>query len=321
MVFLGVPHQSGRRELVFCHRPPLGLRGAPRRLALRFWSETSPRWNPPVTPEDWSSRRSCRSLRPASACGWETGWPGSSDETPVACVDRSALVAVCTAAHVGSPNVFFEGKAGPYPVHVVIRPPEVIPGLAEISVRVEAAGVERVTALPIKWNAGRKGAPPPDVARLVRGETNLYSAQLWFMEGGAQSVELEITGSSGPGRVTVPVDAVARRVLAIPHGLGAALVMLGFLLLALLLSVVGASVRESTLTPGTNPDSRRRFWAVIAMTLGAVLLVVPALGRQVTGGTPKRQITATTGCIDPSRPSPKCAPKTAGVCFAWRSPT
>ena len=77
-------------------------------------------------------------------------------------------------AHVGSPNVFFEGMAGPYPVHVIVQPAEVIPGLAQISARVEGGGVERVTALPIKWNAGRKGAPPPDVARLVQGETNLY---------------------------------------------------------------------------------------------------------------------------------------------------
>ena len=53
-------------------------------------------------------------------------------------------------AHVGSPNVFFEGMAGPYPVHVIVQPAEVIPGLAQISARVEGGGVERVTALPIK---------------------------------------------------------------------------------------------------------------------------------------------------------------------------
>src|SRR5881398_3578084 len=83
-------------------------------------------------------------------------------------------------AHVGSPNVFFEGKAGPYPVHVIIQPAEVIPGLAQIAVRIEAGGVERVTALPMKWDLGRKGAPPPDDAKLVPGETNLYCAKLWF---------------------------------------------------------------------------------------------------------------------------------------------
>jgi hypothetical protein len=177
-------------------------------------------------------------------------------------------------AHVGSPNVFFEGQAGPYPVRVVIQPAEVIPGLAEISVRVEAGNVERITALPMKWNAGRKGAPPPDVAKAVPSETNLYSAQLWFMESGAQSVELEITGGSGTGRVTIPVDAIARRVLTMPKNLGALLVALGFALLALFVSIVGAATRESVLEPGTAPTRRRRWSARGAMAFAAVLLAL-----------------------------------------------
>src|SRR5438093_11793559 len=91
-------------------------------------------------------------------------------------------------AHIGSPNVFFEGQAGPYPVRIVIRPPPVIPGLAEVAVRISTNGVRRVTALPMRWNTGRQGAPPPDEALPVRGETNLFSTELWFMQGGAQSV-------------------------------------------------------------------------------------------------------------------------------------
>jgi hypothetical protein len=177
-------------------------------------------------------------------------------------------------AHVGSPNVFFEGHAGPYPVHVLIRPAEVIPGLAEISVRVDAPGIKRVTALPIKWNAGRKGAPPPDVARPVRGENNLYSTQLWFMEGGAHSVEFEITGVRGPGRVTVPVDAVARRVLGMPRALGGLLVALGLLLITLLLSVIGGAVRESVVEPGLPPPRKRVWWARGASAFGALLLAL-----------------------------------------------
>lgn len=173
-------------------------------------------------------------------------------------------------AHVGSPTVFFEGMAGPYRAHVVIRPAEVIPGLADISVRVDDAKVERVTALPIKWNVGRKGAPPPDVARPVRGETNLYSAQLWFMESGAHSVEIEIAGENGTGRVTVPVDAVATRVLGMPGPLGATLAVLGVALLALLVSIIGAAVRESVLEVGIDPPQRRRWWArgmMVSVTL------------------------------------------------------
>jgi hypothetical protein len=155
----------------------------------------------------------------------------------------------------------------------VIRPAEVIPGLAEISVRVEAAGIERVTASPIKWNAGRRGAPPADIARPVRGETNLYSAQLWLMEPGAQSVELEIRGAAGTGTVIIPVDAVATRVLVMPKALGAILAVLGFVLITLLLSIVGAAVRESVLQPGVEPSLRRRWYARVAVTLGACMLV------------------------------------------------
>jgi hypothetical protein len=186
----------------------------------------------------------------------------------------SCLWPVLAAAHVGSPNVFFEGWAGQYPLHVVIKPAEVIPGLAEISVRVEGGTVERLTALPIKWNAGRQGAPPPDIARLVPGETNLYSAQLWFMEPGAQCIELGITGTLGTARVIIPVDAVARRVLGMPKALGGMLLVLGVVLMALLLSIVGAAVRESVLVPGLEPQRPRRWYARFAMGLGALLLFV-----------------------------------------------
>ena len=90
-------------------------------------------------------------------------------------------VPLCARAHIGSPNVFYEGLAGPYHLKVIVRPPSVVPGLAEISVRVLSGRVQRVTVLPVRWNAGRKGAPPPDEAALVRGETNLFNAELWLM--------------------------------------------------------------------------------------------------------------------------------------------
>jgi hypothetical protein len=178
-------------------------------------------------------------------------------------------------AHIGSPNVIFEGKAGLYPVHVVIRPPQVIPGLAEISVRVEGGPIKQVTALPIKWNAGRKGAPPPDVAELVRGETNLHNAQLWFMESGSQSVEIEVQGVSGnKGRVTVPVDAVAMRVLTMPKMLGSILGGLGLILSLLLLSIIGAGVRESVVSPGEKPTQKRKWTARAAVATASALLVL-----------------------------------------------
>ena len=38
---------------------------------------------------------------------------------------------VILAGHVGSPDVFRSGRAGPYAVDVVVRPPQVVPGIAQ----------------------------------------------------------------------------------------------------------------------------------------------------------------------------------------------
>ncbi len=44
-------------------------------------------------------------------------------------------LAVPGSAHVGSPDVFFQGDAGPYRLFVTVRVPLVIPGIAEIEIR------------------------------------------------------------------------------------------------------------------------------------------------------------------------------------------
>jgi hypothetical protein len=175
-------------------------------------------------------------------------------------------------AHVGSPNVFFEGQAGPYPVRIVIRPPGVIPGLAEISVRVHASKIDSVSALPMRWNTGRDGAPPPDIAVPVKGETNLYTTQLWFMQGGAQGVEVDVRGEAGPGKVIVPINAIATRVLTMPKSLGSVLAGFGLLLFLLLVSVIGVAVRESVVPPDQTPSVGRVWWSRAVMLLAAVFL-------------------------------------------------
>jgi len=45
------------------------------------------------------------------------------------------VVATTASAHLGSPDVYFQGNAGPYSMLVVVRMPRVIPGVADIEVR------------------------------------------------------------------------------------------------------------------------------------------------------------------------------------------
>ena len=75
-------------------------------------------------------------------------------------IGATALVA---SAHVGSPDTYFEGSAGPYAVRVIVRNPGVVPGLAQITVRLLAPptprAVRRVLVLPVYWDP--KTAAPP----------------------------------------------------------------------------------------------------------------------------------------------------------------
>ena len=191
------------------------------------------------------------------------------------------LLAAPAAAHVGSPNVFFDGNAGPYPVRVIVRPPEVIPGLAEITVRLRdgAPGpAEEVTVRPVQWKAGLQGAPPPDVAAPVPGAPGTWTAQIWLMVQSSYSVRVHVKGPDGEGIADVPVAATPQRVLEMNRGLGVVLAGLGLFLFAGAVSIVGAAVRESVLVPGEAPDARRRGRARTVTVLTAVLLALALWG-------------------------------------------
>lgn len=190
-----------------------------------------------------------------------------------------ALSWLLLSAHVGSPNVILEGEAGAYPVRIVVRPPEAIPGLAEISVRVMGEGVEAVRVRPVRWDLGLDGAPRPDEATRIRGEPQLWTAQLWFMETGSYSVHVEVEGAAGGGRIIVPVPARATRIADMSLGLQAALLGLSVFLFVGLLSIVGAAAREASLPPGTAVDPARK-----RRSRRVQLISVPILGLALLGG-------------------------------------
>jgi hypothetical protein len=188
------------------------------------------------------------------------------------------------SAHVGSPDVLYEGAAGPYGVLVRVRPPDVVPGTAEVLLRVAGAGVTRAAVRPMYFHTGKEGAPQPDVLQPVPGDPQLYSGQVWLMEFGSSSVVITVDGTAGPGEVVVPVAALATSRRELPAYLGALLAGLGLLLVFGAVAVLGAASAESTLVPGTlaGPRERARGRKVMLVTL-AVLLGGLAFGRRWWG--------------------------------------
>ena len=189
-------------------------------------------------------------------------------------IGRIAAVAGITllcSAHVGSPDVWYEGAAGPYHVVVYVQMPGVVPGIADISIQVVGAVPDQVTAMVNLFNASA-GSPPPDVAKPAPGGGGWYRAPLWIMAPGSNSVTVAVKGSKGAGSVVVPVTAVANRRLPLERSLGGILAGLGVFLFAGLVTITGAAVRESVLRPGESP-TRRRIWGARGAMVGSAAFV------------------------------------------------
>ena len=193
-------------------------------------------------------------------------------------VALALAMAVVLSAHVGSPDVFWSGRAGAYQIAVVVRPPQVVPGIAEILVRAPEAGVERVTVRPVYWRAGSRGAPSADEARPVENAPGMYSGRLWLMAGGSYSVHVGVQGRAGQGIAVVPVAAVATGQLQLSGGLRILLAILGTLLVAGIVTAVYAAAGESQVPPGeTMPPTRRRR-ARVAASIAAGIVALLVLG-------------------------------------------
>lgn len=188
------------------------------------------------------------------------------------------VIAFALSAHIGSPDAWFNGMAGPYRVRVHVKAPPVVPGIAIINVTpVEA--VTSVAAFVNKFDAA-EGGPPPDVAVPSDNDPATYRTQLWVMDPGSNSVTVLLKGSLGEGKVVVPLVAVAARRLEFNGALSAVLGVAALILVAGLLSMIGAASRESSLPPGSLPDNKDNRTARRSMMRGAlaIIAVIAALG-------------------------------------------
>ena len=194
------------------------------------------------------------------------------------------LLAVLTMAHVGSPDTFFGGKAGPYDVRVSVKLPGVIPGRAQVTVRVIVPGgapppnAHHVTVRAGQWNVGLKGAPPAETASPVPGDPSLFASELWLMTAQPYELAVAIDGPAGKGEVLVPVVALATAETPMAPWLGGVLAALGIFLTAGMLTIIGAAVRESGLPPGSEPDRRRRVRARIGVAVAAIAAALVVWG-------------------------------------------
>ena len=183
------------------------------------------------------------------------------------------VLAALSMAHVGSADAFFTGKAGPYDVRVTVRLPGVIPGRAQVAVRLvgaSAAANPQVTLQAAQWNVGLTGAPPPEPAVAVPGSPRSVRRGAVADDGVVVSAgrPRDWRGWIGNGNRSGHGDCDRRAPM--PPWLGWALAGLGLFLTVGFMTIIGSAVRESVLPPGVEPDSRRRTRARIGIAVAAL---------------------------------------------------
>jgi hypothetical protein len=183
-------------------------------------------------------------------------------------------------AHVGSPNVYFEGDAGPYHLLLTVNPPAMIPGVALVEARVTSGTVDSINIAPVYVNGKDQGLPPsPDTMQPSAGNQQWFTGKVWLMESGAWEIRAEVAGPKGVGKLVVPVPAYARRTLPMERTLGASLFALMLFLSVGIVSITGAAAREGVLAHAASPSPDNRRLGRIAMAIAAVSVVaILALG-------------------------------------------
>jgi hypothetical protein len=188
------------------------------------------------------------------------------------------LIAPAAWAHVGSPDIVHEGTAGPYHLVVTIQPPDVVPGIATIDVRVLDDGVDRVAVVPLPLRGEGVSSPPAaDVARRSDADPHDFTSALWLMQVRPWQVRISVDGAQGHGTAAVPVPALASAVR--PMGPGLTLLLFALLVLIVVggVAIAGAAAAAADLPPGEPPDGKRRARGVRAMAIaggGAALLIL-----------------------------------------------
>jgi hypothetical protein len=192
------------------------------------------------------------------------------------------FAAVPTFAHIGSPDVFLEGNAGPYRLFVTVRVPQVIPGIAQVEVRSESPDVTAIRLTPMQLTGpGSQFAPTPDLGQRSASDPQFFTGSLWLMEFGSLQVRIQADGARGSGEMAVPVPAVAQGTLPMRRPLGIFLFTLMLVLALAMASIVSAAVREGDLAPGTlAPSGNVRRSRVAIVIAGLVIVALLFIGRQ-----------------------------------------
>ncbi|HEY3497976.1 MAG TPA: hypothetical protein VGK73_24925 [Polyangiaceae bacterium] len=193
------------------------------------------------------------------------------------CLCASTFAVMSDArAHIGSPDIVYEGSAGPYPLSVAVAPPETVPGLARATLRTTSDTLDaiEIVGVPIE---PQDHAPRADLAVRDPGDPKTFTASLWIMTPGTWKVRVRARGRDGVAELAIPVPALPGAPGVMSTELALLLGILAALIVAGAVGILGAAQREAQLVPGApipadNRRRARRSMLVASAVIGSVLL-------------------------------------------------
>jgi hypothetical protein len=186
----------------------------------------------------------------------------------------SLYLAPSAFAHVGSPDVFYEGDAGPYHLLITVRTPGMIPGVAQVEIRSTSTPMSAVQVVPVYLTAKDAGLPPaPDPLQPVPGDPQSFSGKVWLMASGSWEIRVQADGPRGQGELALPVPAFARRTLPMQRALGGLLFGLMLFLSFGVVAIAGAAARDGLLQPGEQASGKNRRYGRIVMVVTALVVI------------------------------------------------
>jgi len=180
-------------------------------------------------------------------------------------------------AHVGSPDVYVRGDAGPYTVYVSVHPPVTVPGAAEIDVR--STGAARTTDLNVT-TVSVIGSDGRSATLQQFSQEQKFVGSAWVPAGArVWNLRVQVTGARGAGEMLVPVTlpafaAATKRWVwpVIFFGEAIFLLVAGYLGLRWRRSVIRVRALELVVRPARFPN------ALLAVARVLMLCSVVAMG-------------------------------------------
>ena len=159
-------------------------------------------------------------------------------------------------ADIGHYNFTFEGQAFNQTIRALIKPPGVVPGIANITINTLGQSIDSIKIQPVKWHgkiksyphlkAGPQGAPPPDLLNKLADAENFFEGELWLMDFGAYNINVELFKGNNREIINIPINSIATEIK--PMSFQVSLILFCFMLILLFgaTNIITIAYREST---------------------------------------------------------------------------